>query len=183
MAENTIRKIKWFWPWQDEQEEAWLRSMSQKGWHLSSVGLPGIYRFRAGEPRDYVYRLDYQTYKKKDQQDYLQLFIDAGWEYLGNMSGWGHYFRKEVREGETLEIFTDVESKVSKYKRVLVFLTFFAVIESMFVTVYANNIWGDYPYPWWGIIRIISLLIPLAVVVFIYAIIRLVLRIRQLRRL
>jgi len=182
MAENTIRKIKWFWPWQDEQEEAWLRSMSQKGWHLFSVGLAGIYRFRAGEQRDYVYRLDYQTFPKKDKQEYQQLFRDAGWEYIGEMSAW-QYFRKEVKEGEAPEIFTDVESKVAKYKRVLVFLAFFAVIESMLAVVYANTIWGDYPYSWWGIIRIISLLVPLAAVVFIYAIVRLMLRIRQLRRL
>ena len=50
MAGNTVRKIKWFFPWQDEQEEAWLRSMSQRGWHLASVALPCTYRFRAGEP-------------------------------------------------------------------------------------------------------------------------------------
>lgn len=92
MAENTVRAIKWFWAWQDQQEEAWLRSMSQKGWHLSSVGLPGIYRFRIGEPQDYVYQLDYQTHKKRDQQNYLQLFSDAGWEHLGQMSSW-NYFR------------------------------------------------------------------------------------------
>jgi len=175
MAENTIRKFRWFWPWQDEQEEAWLRSMSQKGWHLLSVGLAGIYRFRAGEPYDYVYRLDYQIHKKKDEQDYLQLFSDAGWEHLGYMSAW-HYFRKESREGEASEIFTDVESKVAKYKRVLTYLTFFTVI---FIAV-LNNVWFDYPYSGWFIIRILYLLVMAG---FIYSIIRLLLRIRTLRRL
>jgi len=182
MAENTIRKFRWFWPWQDEQEEAWLRSMSQNGWHLLSVGLAGIYRFRAGEPYDYVYRLDYQIHKKKDEQDYLQLFSDAGWEYIGEMSAW-QYFRKEVKEKETPEIFTDIESKVTKYKRVMAFLTFFVVIEAIYVAIFAYNIWSNNPYSWWGIIRAISLLIPLAMGVLIYAVIRLVLRIRQLRRL
>ena len=182
MAENAIRKIKWFWPWQDEQEEAWLRSMSQKGWHLSSVGLPCIYRFRAGEPQDYVYRLDYQALKKRDQQDYLQLFSDAGWEHLCQMSGW-HYFRTEAIEGEAAEIFTDVESKVAKYKRLLIFLAFFVVIEAICVAIFTPNIWGDYPYSWWGIIRVISLLVPLVMGALIYAIIKLMLRIKQLRRL
>ncbi|MFC1872056.1 DUF2812 domain-containing protein [Chloroflexota bacterium] len=176
MAENTIRKFKWFWPWQDEQEEAWLMSMSQKGWHLSSVGLPCIYRFLAGEKRDYVYRLDYPMYKKRDQQDYLQLFSDAGWEYLGKMSNMAHYFRKEAGEGETLEIFTDVESKIAKYKRVLTYLTFLAVIYIVFL----NNVWFDYPYSWWFIIRVIYLLV---MVGLISSIIKLILRIRQLRRL
>jgi hypothetical protein len=175
MAENTIRKIKWFWPWQDQKEEAWLRSMSQKGWHLFSVGLPCIYRFRSGELRDYFYRLDYQTHKKKDEQDYLQLFSDAGWEHLGQMSAW-HYFRKEAREGETPEIFTDVESKVAKYKRVLTFLAFVV----FWIVVFSHNIWGDSPYSWWIIVQIVFLLV---MVSLIYTIIRLILRIRQLRRL
>ena len=177
MAENAIRKIKWFWPWQDEKEEAWLRSMSQKGWHLSSIGLPCIYRFRAGEPRDYVYRLDYQTFPKKDKQEYQQLFRDAGWEYVDEMSGWQQYFRKEAKEGEAPEIFTDVESKVAMYKRVLAGSTFFVVI---WVAAFSHSIWGDYPYSWWGIIQVISLLV---MGCLIYAIIRLAIRIRQLRRL
>ena len=176
MAENAIRKIKWFWPWQDEKEEAWLRSMSQKGWHLSSIGLPCIYKFRAGEPRDYVYRLDYQIHKKGDQQDYLRLFRDAGWEDLGQMSAW-HYFRKEAKEGEALEIYTDVESKVAKYKRVLALLALYVVI---LIAVLSHNIWGDYPYSWWIIARVIYLLV---VGGFIYAIIRVAIRIRRLRRL
>ncbi|MFC1933967.1 DUF2812 domain-containing protein [Chloroflexota bacterium] len=176
MAENTIRKIKWFWPWQDEQEEAWLRSMSQKGWHLSSIGLPCVYRFRAGEPRDYVYRLDYQTFPKKDKQEYQQLFRDAGWEYIGEVSSWQQYFRKEAKEGEAPEIFTDVESKVAMYKKVLAYLAFLVVIEIGFF----NNILIDDPYSWWGIIRVIYLLVMGGL---IYSIIKLMLRIRQLRRL
>jgi len=175
MARNTLRKIKWFFPWQDEQEEAWLRSMSQKGWHLLSVGLAGIYRFHAGEPCDCVYRLDYQTYKKKDEQDYLQLFSDAGWEHIGYMSSW-HYFRKEVRKGEAPEIFTDAESKVAKYKRVLTYLAFFAII---IITV-SRNVWFEYPYSWWFVVRAIYLFLTAGL---IYSIIRLLLRIRHLRRI
>jgi len=179
MAENAIRKIKWFWPWQDEQEEAWLRNMSQKGWHLSSIGLPCIYRFRAGEQRDYVYRLDYQTFPKKDKQEYQQLFRDAGWEHIVEMSAW-QYFRKEIKEGEAPEIFTDVESKVTKYKRVLAFLAFFVVI----LIAPLPGIWGDPPYSWsyslWIILRVISLLV---MGVFMYAIIKIMLRIRHLRKL
>ncbi len=147
--ENTIaRKFKWFWPWQDEQEEGWLRKMSQQGWHLRPVGgqvrvgrwhlpvgLLGIYSFVVGEPMDYVYRLDYQP-SLKDKQDYLQLFHDAGWESIGAREGW-RYFRKEGGPEEVIEIFTDGESKIGKYKRQLavlaglplgLFVTFFSVL-------------------------------------------------------
>lgn len=175
MAEINMRKIKWFWPWQDEKEEAWLRSLSQNGWHLVSVGLPCIYTFRTGEPRDYVYRLDYQIHKNKDRQDYLQLFSDAGWEYLGQMSAW-HYFRKEAVEGAVQEIFTDIESKVAKYKRVLSYL----IIILFWIAVFSHNVWGSSPYSWWIIIQIVFILVMAGL---LYTVIRLVQRIRQLRRI
>jgi hypothetical protein len=180
MAENTMRKIKWFFPWQDEQEEAWLTSMSKKGWHLVSVGLPCTYRFRTGESRDYVYRLDYQTFPKKDKQEYQQLFRDAGWEYIGEMSAW-QYFRKEVKEEEPLEIFTDVESKIAKYKRMLAFLWLFWVV--LVVVIPVRGISIDDPYPWWGAIQAIQVFTLLIWLFFTYVIIRLSLRIRQLKRI
>jgi len=182
MEKAMVRKFKWFWPWHDEAEEAWLGEMSKKGYHLSSVGVMGIYRFIVAEPQDYVYRLDYQTFPEKDKQEYLQLFRDAGWEHIGEMSAW-QYFRKGSKQREPDEIFTDVESKVAKYKRVLAYLAFFLLIESIYVVIFAHNIWGDSPYSWWGIIRAISLLVPLAALFLMYAFVRLILRIRQLRRL
>lgn len=175
MAENTIRKFRWFWAWQDEKEEHWLGEMSQQGYHLIKVALPGIYTFTVGTPREYVYRLDYQPYSKKDRDDYLQLFSDAGWEHVGEMVSW-QYFRKEAREGETPEIFTDVESKVAKYKRLLGYL--FVILVPLW-TVFIVQL-SDNPYPWFAGIKIFILVVGL---VFLYAIIRLALRIKQLKRL
>jgi len=169
-----VTKFRWFWAWHDEKEEAWLRSLSQKGWHLAALGLPGVYRFRVGEPRDYAYRLDYRTYRKNEQPYYLQLFSDAGWEHLGNMSGW-QYFRKEVQPGESPEIFTDVESKVAKYKRLLVFLAI--VLVPLILT--SRTIWIDYPYSWWIAVRVMNLLVMGGLV---YAMLRLALKIRKLSK-
>ncbi len=134
MATETCWKFRWFWAWQDEREEAWLGSMSREGWHLSEFGFPGVYYFRKGEPKNFVYRLDFQTSRMKDREAYLQLFRDAGWEHLGNMSAW-EYFRKEARPGEEPEIFTDPESKIQKYQRVLRFLViFFPILFILFST-------------------------------------------------
>jgi hypothetical protein len=121
MSAKTLRKAKWFWGWQDEKEEAWLREMAGQGWHLVSPRFPGIYRLAAGEPRNVVYRLDFFSESKKEYQAYLQLFRDAGWEHVGAMSGWQHV-RQEARPGESPEIFTDVESKVGKYERLMTYL-------------------------------------------------------------
>ena len=121
MKANTVIKRKWFWAWQDEQEEAWLREMSKSGLHLDAVTFPGSYRFFEGEPEDYVYRLDYQALKTKDKDSYLQLFEDAGWEQVGEMGGWV-YFRIKSKSGETPEIYSDFESKSGKYQRIITYL-------------------------------------------------------------
>ena len=70
---NTVRKFHWFWPWNDEKEEAWLREMSAQGWHFKTVESPSTYVFEQGEPIDFVYRLDYFT-GHGDLANYQQLF-------------------------------------------------------------------------------------------------------------
>ncbi len=50
------------------------------------------------------------------------------------MSAW-EYFRKEAKPGEAPEIFTDPESKIQKYQRILRFLIiFFPVLFILFST-------------------------------------------------
>lgn len=117
---TTMTKFKWFWAWDDEKEEAWLREMSRQGWHLTSVSVPTIYKFEQGFAKDYVYRLDYIR-DRKDYANYLQLFNDSGWDHMGEMNGW-QYFRKEALHGEELDIYSDNESKAKKYQRILLLL-------------------------------------------------------------
>ena len=127
MNETTLKRYKWFWPWQDEKEEAWLEEMSQTGWHLKSVALPCAYSFNKGEPSRCTYRLDYMPAQKAQFQEYLQIFQDAGWVYVGEMSNW-RYWRKQTVNGETHEIFTDMESKIRKYRRLLGYMAFFLAL-------------------------------------------------------
>jgi len=171
---EMMHKIKWFWAWQDGHEEAWLRKMSQKGWHLVSVKPFGIYNFKAGEKMDFVYRLDYQA-KRKDRIYYLQLFQDAGWEHISEMSGW-QYFCKQVEPGESPEIYTDVESKVAKYKRLIAYLGF---IDFFMIWITGGRILRYDNYPW----NAIQIIFVGVVLLLTYNTIRLALRIRQLRRL
>jgi hypothetical protein len=110
---NTIHKFRWFWAWEDEKEENWLRELSNQGYHFRSVIIIGLYTFEVGPKKDYVYRLDYAP--KRVDDEYLTLFRDAGWMYMGSMNYW-QYFRKEATAEGAPEIFTDYESKVQKYK-------------------------------------------------------------------
>jgi Protein of unknown function (DUF2812) len=127
MNVTTLKRLNWFWPWQDEKEEAWLEEMSQVGWHLKSMQLPCVYYFNKGEPGRFTYRLDYMPADKAKNQEYLQIFLDAGWEYIGEMSNW-RYWRKLSLTGEPHEIFTDVESKLRKYRRLLAYMAFFLAL-------------------------------------------------------
>jgi hypothetical protein len=115
-----MKQFRWFFAWQDEEEEKWLREMALMGWHFQSVQLPGFYTFENGAPRDDVYRLDYLA-NTRDKAGYLQLFLDAGWSYLGEMNNW-QYFRKPVENGVLPEIYTDNESKAKKYQRLMLVL-------------------------------------------------------------
>ena len=166
MQEMTLRKVKLFTLWQDHKEEAWLRQMARQGWHLTSVA-PLVYTFARGEPRDDVYRLDYLV-SKADYDEYKQIFEDAGWELVGEMLGW-QYFRKPAAADGPNEIYTDAESKVERYRRVLAYLVIFLPIYVVFLT-------RDLPGP-------IKLVMALFVLLWAYATVRVFVRIRHLQHL
>ncbi len=132
---ETIIKSKWFWPWQDQKEEQWLEEKSRQGNHLYKISAFGRYTFKKGTPKIYVYRLDFMLDDKGEKESYLQIFLDAGWEYLGEMNGW-QYFRKEAEAEANTEIFTDQHSKVKKYERLIAYqASSLGILMLLFVTV------------------------------------------------
>lgn len=184
MDTNTIKRVRWFWPWQDAKEEAWLEGMAQNGWHLKSVGLPCVYHFSRGEPGRYSYRLDYMPDDKAKLTEYKQIFQDAGWEYVGEMSNW-RYWRKLVVEGETAEIFTDTDSKIRKYQRLLAYMGFFLVLLIILGrNMLTKDYWSDWEYG--SVVAIIYLLgrILYAIVIpmYIVVVVQLLRRISQLKK-
>ncbi len=176
MSNQYVIKRKWFWAWQDDKEEAWLAEMAKEGLLLENVSLPGRYEFRVAEPGNYVYRLDYQTLKTKDKDSYLQLFEDAGWESVGEMGGW-MYFRYKTKNGEVPEIYSDLESKVGKYQRVMTYLVIFL---PLFVVMMPNLSSAAERY---GPFMIIFMAFFLGIMfLFIFAMIKLNQRINQLKK-
>lgn len=175
MKNTTIHRFKWFWLWQDDAEEVWLRKCSQQGWHLREARPFGYYTFQAGQPADYVYRLDYQTPAKKEAQNYLQLFQDAGWEPVTELTSW-YYFRKLNREGDEPQILTDNESRIAKYQRLLVTL----ILPAAMLTVFMNFMDFGSPSP----IRVVLAAIYVTFfVVMALLIVGVLLKIRKLKKL
>jgi len=172
MNVETVKLRKWFWAWDDEKEEAWLTDLSASGLHLLRPDV-GIYAFKRGVQKRYIYRLDYQTHSKKDKEQYLNLFQDSGWEHVGEMNGW-HYFRREAAPGEEPQIYTDPASKAEKYRRLIgFFLLLMPVYTSVMITLSPRSTMS----PAWAIIQAAIFII---VILYFYFLYKLWMRIRQL---
>ena len=179
MNKQTVVKYHWFWAWDDEKEEAWLRQMASQGLHLLSPRIIGRYIFTRGPARDMVYRLDFIT-GSQSLANYHQLFKDAGWEHAGQMGGW-QYWRTEAANGRAPEILTDNQSKIAKYSRVagllaLISLAFFPGLFNVFLF---NRLEGESSLLFFEYLPIVQIFL---LVFFIYCIIRLLLRVNDLKK-
>jgi hypothetical protein len=119
---NNVKRInKWFWVWNMEEEKAFLEEKAREGLILKKVSL-GSYVFEECEPRDMIYQMDFKGLDQKISEDeYLQLYEDAGWSLVGRLGGW-YYFSQESSEDINLLMFNDNASKALVYKRILGFL-------------------------------------------------------------
>lgn len=133
------RVFKLFWAWQDNEENKWLEKMAEEGWELLKYNLM-VYTFEKTEPKKYIYRTDFKSNQKRDLQEYLTLFKDAGWEHVTEYAGW-HYFRTEPGKAKILDIYSDKGSKIEMFKRLLFFLLmpFMGIILIAFSIVFNSN--------------------------------------------
>jgi hypothetical protein len=177
MIEKMSKTVfHFFLTWNEEREERWLEAMAGQGWHLAAVKVGMFFRFEKGEPRAMVYRLDYIGGRKIDRGEYLGIFKAAGWEHAATWSDW-QYFRTPKGAGPSPEIFTDRDSRISKYKRILALLLFFFVFGIWNV---GNLFRSRARYGWiWDVTIIFQLLV---LVLFGYGIVRLVLVIRKIKQ-
>jgi hypothetical protein len=169
---TTRKEFHWFWAWEDEKEEAYLHAMALQGWHFQSVTFPGIYTFKKGIPQNDYYRLDFLT-ETKDREYYLQLFEDAGWRHVGAYGSW-QYFCKTAGKDEIPEIFTDNESKQTKYRRILLFMIIFMPI---YVVVFTRINEASSTF-----MKVITLVMFLFILLYAYAMVMLIRRVSQLRK-
>ena len=173
MDTSTKRVFKWFWAWNDRQEEAWLWKMSQDGWHLSAVSFPCVYTFQRGEPRHYVYRVDY-VIGYRDYQAYLQDLQKAGWTCLETLGAW-HYFRIEANAGEYPEIHASQAEKIQHYQNMIL-----TVFLALFLLLPADGFMLNRGA---GVLAaLFSILVSLLIALFIFALIMLLRRVMALRR-
>lgn len=189
---NTTKKIRWFWSWKDQEIEQWLSDMSAQGLHLLKTETPFWYTFVQSQPANVVYRLDYyadtsmftnhgwyvldDSNRKEiveEEAAYQQLFEDAGWHYRGTNRGW-NYFSRTVEEGHSAEIFTDIDSKVKKYRRQLLFQL--ATLLSGIILIAIGTTESMFPLTASSLLRII------VIAAFAYPLLPITQRMRQLQQ-
>jgi len=170
---KTVRKV--FFAWNEEAEARWLQQMALQGWHLEEVFI-FTYRFVRGKPGDFVYRFDFRPMKnRKELEEYVGLFEDAGWQYVASLSSW-HYFRREKTGEGCDEIFSDNRSKLEKYRRLqltMLVTSNAALISPLYLLVIANH----QPIIWILFAFMMSLDI-----ILLYAILRITKLIRSLKK-
>ncbi|SFT28150.1 DUF2812 domain-containing protein [Paenibacillus sp. BC26] len=120
MKPNTEKKYRLNLSWDYENEEKWMNEQSARGLHLRKPGFLSS-TFVRDEAVRYTYCLDYQaglTKKNGKLQEYIELYRDAGWEYVTSYGGIWHYFRKEWEPGEVPRLYSDRDSLAAHYKKI-----------------------------------------------------------------
>ncbi|HEX6989171.1 MAG TPA: DUF2812 domain-containing protein [Bacillota bacterium] len=170
--EGQVRRcVRVFFAWQEGAEEQWLERMAREGWFLQRVAWV-VYTFVRRAPADMVYRLDYRAGTDGDFDAYLQLYRDAGWEFIGRMGGW-MYFRRPASGTARDELYTDNRSRVQRYRRQLTYMLvpgLPVVLAVLPVLHYADRWWADL------MLGVLLVLVPLLV----YGIVRITGTIRRL---
>ena len=105
------------------------------GWKLRTIK-HGFYTFEKCSTEKYIYQLDYNP-TGKDEDEYIQLFIDYGWEFIQKHKS-RYYFRKLESDIESdNRIFSDRESKAEMCRKI-VNRRLFLLIPLSFIVIILN---------------------------------------------
>ena len=76
-----MKRFKIFYDF--EKEEKYLHDMAEEGHILKKYSVFGFYHFEDTKPQNLNYKIDYRIFKsKKDFDNYIALFEDAGWRHV-----------------------------------------------------------------------------------------------------
>lgn len=115
--ETVVRKIFWNY----EKEEQWLNHMAAKGLALKEYTWCK-YVFESCKPGQYLYRIELleEMPSEPKSKAYIEFLEETGVACITAYVRWV-YFRKEIKEGEpaSFDIYSDVDSRISHYKRIV----------------------------------------------------------------
>ena len=175
--DSTVRKFKFFWAHQDQEQESWLRAMARAGLHLVDVNPLCFWTFRRGAPADVVYRVDFSS--TAADGDFRQLMHDAGWQLAATTVGW-QYWCIDAVDGREPEIYTDSVSRTKKFQLLLAMLIGSGLpVFMMIVNADKGALPAQFTSP--VLLVVFALLFALYLALVPYTLVRLLLRIHQIR--
>jgi len=121
--------------WNPEKEQTWLNEMAAKGLALSDYSF-WRYVFEETDPGEYIYRIDLleQDPRHPESEVFLKFLEDSGVSVVATYFKWV-YLRKKAADGP-FEVYSDVESRIRMYRRILQFWT--SLLAMMMVAVLVN---------------------------------------------
>lgn len=121
---QVIRKAYW----DVEKEENWLNSMAAMGMALIDYSWCR-YLFEQAPPNEYIYRIEFleNHHTHSESVAYIEFLEEAGIECVAKYMRWV-YLRKKTSDGP-FDIYTNMESRCSYYKRLLLFYRSFLFME------------------------------------------------------
>ncbi|MBI9012695.1 MAG: DUF2812 domain-containing protein [Clostridiales bacterium] len=114
-----IKKIKFYFAWHEKKEKSFLEDMSRQGYRLVKIGVFQYY-FEPCEPENRIYEADFRSFDKLSEDEYLQLYLDAGWTLDAKIGGW--YMFSRLDDGEPAVLYNDMTSLKAKYQRLLILI-------------------------------------------------------------
>ena len=112
--------------WDKDAETKWLNEMADEGYAMIGF-FAGFYKFEKTEKGKWRYQVDFGEKFGAVTEDYREFMNEAGIEIVQN---WGYWviLRKLASEGE-FELYTDVESSIEHYSKILTMFKVVFVIE------------------------------------------------------
>lgn len=115
MMESKIEKRN-FGVAEFAEEEKWLEEQHRNGWRLIKTN-GNKYQFEKCHIDEWIYQLDFKE-NGVAEEDYIQMFVDCGWEYVLQYDKWC-CFRRKKEDSVDLSIFSDKFSRIDMYTRIL----------------------------------------------------------------
>lgn len=98
------------------EEERFLEQMHKDGWKFKTLNGMSKYEFEECPNEEYRYQLEFNN-TSKNEDSYLQMYQDYGWEYIEKFGHW-YYFRKPKGIDSDDTIFSDNTSKIEMIKKI-----------------------------------------------------------------
>lgn len=120
-----------------EKEIKWLNKMSSNGYKLTNRSWFS-YIFEECEPDKYIYQVEKRSFiSTSENEDYIVFLNSFNIRLICSQFGW-FYFEKD-NDGNKFELFSDSDSKIKHYKKLITTLLIIAFFSSTIIINCLNS--------------------------------------------